>query len=90
MRGNGLARTLMQRLFDAARLRGYREIEGIVLRENPRMLKFCESLGFAIQPNPDDPGSGLHCELWLTRGVSTRPRSTAPPLSAAATRMEWR
>ena len=59
MHGNGLARTLMQRLFDAARLRGYLEIEGIVLRENPRMLKFCESLGFVIQPNPDDPGERI-------------------------------
>ena len=54
MQGTGLARTLMQRLFDAARSRGYSEIEGAVLRENPRMLKFCESLGFEILPNPDD------------------------------------
>jgi acetyltransferase len=55
MQGTGLARTLMQRLFDAARSRGYREIEGAVLRENPRMLKFCEAMGFTIHPNPDDP-----------------------------------
>jgi acetyltransferase len=54
MQGTGLARHLMQRLFDAARLRGYREIEGVVLRENPRMLKFCEAMGFTISPNPDD------------------------------------
>ena len=55
MQGSGLARTLMQRLFDAARSRGYREIEGAVLRENPRMLKFCEAMGFTIHPNPEDP-----------------------------------
>jgi len=54
MHGNGLARALMRRLFDAARSRGYKEMEGAVLRENPRMLKFCESLGFEILPNPDD------------------------------------
>ena len=54
MHGNGLARALMHRLFDAARSRGYKEMEGAVLRENPRMLKFCESLGFEILPNPDD------------------------------------
>lgn len=54
MQGSGLARALMHRLIEAARQRGYREMEGIVLRENPRMLKFCESLGFTIKPNPDD------------------------------------
>jgi len=59
MHGTGLARTLMLRLIEAARVRGYREIEGVVLRENPRMLKFCESLGFKILPNPDDPGERI-------------------------------
>lgn len=59
MQGTGLARVLMSRLFDAARSRGYREIEGVVLRENPRMLKFCESMGFAISSNPDDPGEKI-------------------------------
>ena len=54
MHGNGLARALMHRLFDAARSRGYEEMEGAVLRENSRMLKFCEALGFTIEPNPDD------------------------------------
>ena len=59
MHGTGLARALMHRLFDAARARGYREVEGTVLRENPRMLKFCESVGFTIGPNPDDPGEKI-------------------------------
>ncbi len=59
MHGTGLARALMSRLFDAARVRGYREVEGTVLRENPRMLKFCESMGFTIGPNPDDPGEKI-------------------------------
>ena len=54
MQGAGLGRALMTRLFDAARSRGYREIEGAVLRENPRMLKFCEAMGFTISANPDD------------------------------------
>lgn len=63
MQGNGLARTLMHRLFDAARSRGYREIEGAVLRENPRMLKFCEALGFTIHPNPDDPNERIALRL---------------------------
>ena len=59
MQGTGLARALMQRIIDAAVARGYREIEGAVLRENPRMLKFCEEMGFAILPNPDDPGERI-------------------------------
>ncbi len=59
MQGSGLARALMQRIFDAAVARGYREIEGAVLRENPRMLKFCEAMGFKIMPNPDDPGERI-------------------------------
>ena len=59
MQGTGLARELMTRLFAAARSRGYREIEGAVLRENPRMIKFCEALGFAIIPNPDDPAERI-------------------------------
>ncbi len=56
MQGTGLARQLMNRLFEAARQRGYREIEGAVLRENPRMLKFCEAMGFTVSSSPDDPG----------------------------------
>lgn len=59
MHGSGLARALMERLFVAAHARGYREMEGVVLRENTRMLKFCESLGFALAPNPDDPGERI-------------------------------
>ncbi len=59
MQGTGLARALMQRIIDAAVARGYREIEGAVLRENPRMLKFCEAMDFTILPNPDDPGERI-------------------------------
>ena len=59
MHGTGLARALMERIVEAARHRGYREIEGAVLRENPRMLKFCEAMGFTIMPNPDDPAERI-------------------------------
>jgi acetyltransferase len=59
MQGTGLARYLMQRLFEAARSRGYREMEGTILRENPRMLKFCEAMGFTISPSPDDPNERI-------------------------------
>ena len=59
MQGSGLARQLMQRLFAAARSRGYREMEGVVLRENPRMLGFCEAMGFTVVPSPDDPAERI-------------------------------
>jgi acetyltransferase len=59
MQGSGLGRALMQRLIEAARQRGYRVMEGVVLRENPRMLKFCEALGFEITNSPDDPNEKI-------------------------------
>jgi acetyltransferase len=54
MQRAGLGRALMLRLIDAARTRGYRAIEGSVLAENMRMLRFCASLGFSIRANPED------------------------------------
>ncbi len=56
MQGTGLARSLMHRLIEAARARGYRSMEGVILRDNPRMLKFCEAMGFVIEASKDDPG----------------------------------
>ena len=54
MKRSGLGRELMLRLIAAARERGYQAIEGVVLSENARMLRFCASLGFSIRANPDD------------------------------------
>jgi acetyltransferase len=55
MQGTGLARALMHRLIEAARARGYQSMEGAILRDNPRMLKFCEAMGFTIEASQDDP-----------------------------------
>jgi acetyltransferase len=54
VQGSGLGRTLMLRLIAAARARGYRALEGTVLAENMRMLRFCASLGFRIRAHPED------------------------------------
>ena len=54
MHRSGLGRELMLRMISAARERGYQAIEGVVLSENARMLRFCASLGFSIRANPDD------------------------------------
>jgi acetyltransferase len=59
MQGNGLARALMHRLIAAARERGYRSMEGVILRDNPRMLKFCEAMGFTVEASPDDPAERI-------------------------------
>ncbi|HYF61079.1 MAG TPA: bifunctional acetate--CoA ligase family protein/GNAT family N-acetyltransferase [Burkholderiaceae bacterium] len=56
---SGLGRELMQRMFEAARARGYSIVEGVILGENVSMLRFCERLGFTIRSNPDDPAERI-------------------------------
>lgn len=56
---SGLGRQLMARLFDAARERGYRVLEGMVLAENRSMLRFCQQLGFEITVNAQDPAERI-------------------------------
>jgi acetyltransferase len=50
--GRGIARLLMERLIEAARRRGYRCLEGIVLRDNAAMLGFAAALGFTVAQDP--------------------------------------
>lgn len=53
--GSGLAGVLMLRLMQAARERGFKTMEGFVLANNHRMLKFARQLGFVLQRrSPDD------------------------------------
>lgn len=54
MKGQGLARHLMHRLFDWARSEGIRRIVGHVLAENAPMIGFVESLGFRVHRSRDD------------------------------------
>ena len=51
----GVARILMQRLLDVARQTGLKRLEGAVLRNNFRMLRFVASLGFSTRPDSDSP-----------------------------------
>ncbi|MDX1431679.1 MAG: bifunctional acetate--CoA ligase family protein/GNAT family N-acetyltransferase [Gammaproteobacteria bacterium] len=53
--GVGLGRLLMERIIDYARRRGIGEIFGEVLKENTRMLRLCEALGFTREPVPGEP-----------------------------------
>ncbi|CAH0990244.1 hypothetical protein SIN8267_00336 [Sinobacterium norvegicum] len=52
--GQGVARYLMNQIIAIARDRGFKEMVGVVLRENHKMKKFCKSFGFVIGPDPDD------------------------------------
>jgi Acyl-CoA synthetase (NDP forming) len=54
--GKGLGRKLMISIMDAARGQGLREIEGVVLNSNHRMLRLMNRLGFDIQPGENDSG----------------------------------
>lgn len=53
-KGKGLGSRLMLSIMDFAREKGLTEIEGLVLANNPNMLKLMKGLGFAIKPFPED------------------------------------
>ncbi len=55
MKGQGLARHLMERLFEWGREQGIRTIVGQVLADNAPMLGFVRRLGFAVRRSPEDP-----------------------------------
>ncbi|MFP4502128.1 MAG: GNAT family N-acetyltransferase [Candidatus Hydrogenedentota bacterium] len=53
--GQGLGKTLLQRLIDIGRQEGYTQLRGTILPENRRMQELCRRLGFRIeQPSGDD------------------------------------
>ncbi|MDP3336121.1 MAG: bifunctional acetate--CoA ligase family protein/GNAT family N-acetyltransferase [Rhodoferax sp.] len=54
-KGRGLGSRLMLSYVDFAREKGLTEIEGLVLANNPNMLKLMKGLGFKIKPFPEDP-----------------------------------
>ena len=55
LHGRGLGTALMRQLVDYARADGLQRLDGLILRENARMVTLCQELGFAIEPDPDDP-----------------------------------
>ena len=54
-KGQGLGSRLMLSIREFARARGLAEIDGLILANNPNMLRLMGSLGFAIQAFPEDP-----------------------------------
>jgi acetyltransferase len=53
--GLGFGPLLLRRIISYARRQGIKEIFGDVLRENRRMLKLAQALGFVAVPSLDDP-----------------------------------
>jgi acetyltransferase len=53
-KGQGLGSRLMLSIMDVAREKGLTEIEGLVLANNPNMLKLMKSLGFTIKAFAED------------------------------------
>jgi acetyltransferase len=53
-KGQGLARHLMERLFDWGREVGVREVVGSVLADNRPMLAFVRALGFRVRASAED------------------------------------
>lgn len=54
--GQGLGRILMEQLFDAAREKGLKVMEGEIFANNTNMLKLMTRLGFELGPHAEDPG----------------------------------
>lgn len=53
--GKGLGSRLMLSIMDVARDRGLSEIQGLVLANNPNMLKLMRRLGFTVRAFEEDP-----------------------------------
>ena len=53
--GRGIGRTLMERTIACARQRGFKRLEGVVLRANRGMLEFSKQLGFAMHEDTEEP-----------------------------------
>ncbi len=55
----GVGRLLMQRLIECAKRNGLTRLEGVVLRANAGMRRFCEGLGFVTHDDPHEPDQVL-------------------------------
>jgi len=62
-KGLGLGSRLMLSIMDFAREKGLTEIEGLVLANNPNMLKLMKGLGFHVKPFPEDADFKLVSQL---------------------------
>lgn len=54
-KGQGLGSRLMLSIMEFARAKGLAQIDGLVLANNPAMLRLMTGLGFKVHPFPEDP-----------------------------------
>ncbi len=54
-KGQGLGSRLMLSIMEFARAKGLAEIDGLVLANNPNMLRLMTGLGYTVHPFPEDP-----------------------------------
>jgi len=57
--GKGVGTRLMMSIMEEARDKGLSEIQGVVMANNPGMLKLMRKLEFSIKPDEDDPACKL-------------------------------
>ena len=69
--GNGLGTRLMLNLMEIARARNLSTIEGLVLANNPGMLRLMKSLDFTIEPWQEDTSFRLVHRALQTQGGKT-------------------
>jgi acetyltransferase len=53
--GKGIGSRMMESIMEVARDKGLTEIDGLVLANNPNMLKLMRSLGFTVKAFDEDP-----------------------------------
>lgn len=68
MKGQRLGRKLMEKMVDYCRSRGTRQIIGLVMRNNKRMLDMIHDMGFKSHPVPDDEVMEVVLDLQGTAG----------------------
>ena len=75
---SGIAGLPMQAVVHAARERGYRTMEGLVLAQNTPMLRFTHALGLALEYLPQDPRTVRIVLDLAVHGVTPERTGAAP------------
>lgn len=65
--GQGVGRILLSCLIEIARGRDIKRLIAYMLRDNVRMQRLCESVGFTLRPQPN---GNIRAELELCRSAS--------------------
>jgi acetyltransferase len=77
LQGRGIGWALMEQLLAYARSEQLSLVEGEVLAENSEMLLMCREMGFAVHPDPEDPGCyKVHINLTQTAHAAAEPAAS--------------